>query len=219
MTNSSAEIKYGQVNWDEGNVSGGNDFMNLEQGDNEMRVLTKPYQFVVHWVKDSSGTTRKIRCAIENCPLCKKGEKTQCRWYLGVLDRKSGQPRILEISSQIYLGIKKHVNNPKWGDVTAYDISINRGPKGSQPLYTVMGDPTKSPLTDAEKVLVKNFFERVDIAKFTQPLTPEEVLEKMGVSDGNGAGGNAKPAVEAQTVSADSKPAISDEDFNFGDEL
>lgn len=212
-----AEIKYGQVDWDEGNVSGGNDFMNLDQGDNEIRVLTKPYQFVVHWVKDASGSTRKIRCAIENCPLCKNGEKTQCRWYLGVLDRKSGHPKILEISSQIYLGIKKHVNNPKWGDVTAYDISINRGPKGSQPLYTVMGDPNKTPLTDEEKALAKGFFERVDITKFTQPLTPEEVLEKMGASGNNSTG--AQYAVGTQTVSANSKPSISDDDFNFGDEI
>lgn len=213
-----AEIKYGKVDWDEGNVSGGNDFMNLEQGDNEIRVLSKPYQFVVHWVKDATGTTRKVRCAIENCPLCKKGEKTQYRWFLRVLDRKSGQPRILEISSQIYLGIKNHVNNPKWGDVTAYDICVNRGPKGSQPLYTVMGDPNKSPLTDDEKTLVKNFFERIDITKFTQPLTPTEVLEKMGVSGDSGAAG-VQYAIGTKTVSADSKPQISDDDFNFGDDI
>ena len=151
------------------------------------------------------------------CPLCKKGLKTQYRWYIGVIDRTSGQAKILEISSQIYKGIKDHVSDPDWGPVRNYDINIKRGPKGAQPLYTVLGSPKKSSLSADEKELVTSFSERVDISKFTQPPTPDEVAEKLGAASDE----PAKVAVGTRTVEtskAGVKPTIDDEEFNFGDE-
>jgi hypothetical protein len=215
-----ADKKYGQVGWDEGNVSTGTDFMNLEQGDNLVRVFTNPYQFIVHWVKDSSGATKKVKCAVEDCPLCKRGIKAQYRWFLGVIDRKSGEPKLLEISSQVYIGIKNHVSEPAWGDVKMYDVNIKRGPKGAQPLYTVMGIPDKRPLNADEQALVDDFNERVEVTKFTQPSTPEEIAEKLGTSV---APTNApvQYAVGTQTVTNDGesvRPTVSEDDFNFADD-
>ena len=105
----------------------------------------------------------------------------------------------------------------------AYDINVKRGPKGTQPLYTVMGSPKMKDITKEEVALVEGFLERVDISKFTQPSTPEEVAEKMGASPG---GNGATPAgqqyaVGTQTVTnteAGVKPAIEDDTFDFGDE-
>lgn len=214
------EVKYGELtDWEDGDVStGSNDFMNLAEGVNKVRVFTNPYQFVVHWVKDVTGVNRKIKCALNGCPLCRKGVKTQYRWFIGVIDRKSGQPKILEISSQIYKGIKDHVTDPDWGDVKKYDINIKRGPKGSQPLYTVLGTPKKSGLSSDEQEMVKNFLEKINISKFTQPPTPEEVLQKMG----DGSDEPARAAVGTQTVElsggAGVKPTTDDEEFSFGDE-
>jgi len=220
-----AEVKYGQLDsWDDGDSSTPNDFMRLVEGDNQVRVLTSPYQFVVHWVQDSSGANRKIRCALKGCPLCKKLVKTQYRWFVGVLERKSGLPKILEISQQIYNGIKKYVNNPEWGEffthpwgkVMAYDVTVQRGPKGTNPLYTVLPSPRKRDLNDDELALATNFFDRVSIAKFCQPVTPEEVAEKMGGVDDAPA---PSYAVGTRTVSkAVDKPVVKDEDFDFGDD-
>lgn len=216
-----AEVKYGQVNWDESNASVGNDFMNLEQGDNNVRVFTNPYQFIVHWVKDSSGVNRKIKCAIEDCPLCKKGVKAQYRWYLGVLDRGSdNQPKILEISSQVLIAIKNYISDKRWGDVKMYDVNIKRNPKGSQPLYAVLPDPNKGPLAAEEKALVKAFLDRVDISKFTQPSSPEEIAEKLGTSLATASDASVKYAVGNKTVTNEGgRPVISENDFNFGEEL
>lgn len=213
-----ADKKYGQVGWDEGNASTGNDFMNLEQGDNLVRIFTNPYQFVVHWVKDSSGAVKKVKCAVEDCPLCKKGIKAQYRWFLGVIDRKSNEAKVLEISSQIYIGIKNHHTEPTWGDVKMYDVNIKRGPKGAQPLYTVMGIPDKRPLNEAEQALVGDFKARVDISKYTQPSTPEEIAEKLGTSM---AGASVQYAVGKQTVTNEGgvvRPTVSEDDFNFADD-
>jgi hypothetical protein len=229
-----SEVKYGQLeNWEEG-AGLQNDFMKLLEGDNVVRVVTNPYQFVVHWVKDSNGANKRIRCSIKDCPLCKQGIKSQFRWYIGVINRKTKNAEILEISHQIYEGIKGYAKSPdwnvfhthEWGKVMGYDINIRRGAKGANPLYNVIASPKHRNLTDDEAELVKAFFERVAIEKFTQPSTPEDILEKVGSLSGVSA---PQYAVGTKTVSKPvskpmdsgsngSRPVIRDEDFDFGDE-
>lgn len=210
-------VKYGELtSWDDADTnSGANDFMNLKEGDNVVRVVTNPYQFFVSWVKDQSGVNRKIRSAIENCPLVKAGYTPKPRWYVGVLDRSSGLPKILEIPSTVFNAIKNYVNDPDWGDVRQYDLNIKRGPKGTPPaqLYSVMPKRPK-PLTSEEKALLAAFQERVDINKFVKPPTPEEVAEKLGVVLGDE---QPKVAVGRQTVAAKGTEAPTDTDL-FGDD-
>lgn len=215
-----AEIRYGQLDsWDDVSCDSQSDFMKLEEGENCVRVLTTPFQFIVHWVKDATGVNRKIRCAVERCPLCKKGDKPQQRWYVGVIERRSGQAKILEISQQIMKGIKNYVHNPKWGDCKNYDLNIKRGPKNSQPLYSVMVEP-KEPLSDEDKRIRAEFKERVDISKFTQPSTPEEVLEKMGNSIGDDEPRQTRVAQSSKPAQkpAPKAPVVDDDDFNFDDD-
>lgn len=211
-----SQVKFGELaSWEEAEVSTTNDFMNLKEGNNVVRVFTNPYQFFVAWLKDASGVNRKIRSAVENCPLVKAGHRLQTRWYIGVLDRNSGQPKVLEVSSQIFTAIKNYVSDPDWGDITQYDINIKRGPKGSQPLYTVLPKKPR-PFTDEEKAQIATFRERVDIAKFTQPPTPAEVAEKLAA-----LGGDEPPRVAVGTQTAPAtgvKPTLTDEDFDFGDD-
>lgn len=221
-----SQVKYGELtSWDDADVSTPNDFMNLKEGDNVVRVFTNPYQFHVSWIKDVTGVNRKIRSALENCPLVKGGYKLQPRWYIGVLDRQSGGlPKVLEISSQVFTGIKNLISEPDWGDVSQYDVNIKRGPRGAQPLYTVLPKP-RTDVTAEEKETISRFQERVNIGKFTQPPTPEEVAEKLGVVLGNMA---PQVAVGTQTVTpqvvqntqpaAGVKPTLTDEDFDFGDD-
>jgi hypothetical protein len=213
-----ATVKYGQVDWDDAHVSTGNDFMKLEQGSNVVRIFSKPYQFAVHWVKDTAGTSRKVKCADKNCPLCKKGIKAQYRWLLRVLDRRDNIPKLLEISSQVFLGIKNYVSNPKWGDIKMYDVDIKRGPKGTQPLYIVMAEPDKGPLSNAEKETAKAFMERVDIEKFIKPATPEEIAEKLGPSFASSAAVSYAVGDKVVTTKEDGDVIVSDDDFNFSDD-
>ncbi len=215
-------LKYGESEWEEGEVSGGrsgSDFMNLGEGENVVRIVTKPYVYYVAWVRDTSGVNRKIRSAAENCPLALAGHAPKPRYYVGVLDRSSGEVKILEIGNQVYKAIVSFKKDPDYGDPLNYDIKIIRAPKGSSPssFYTVLPKPPK-PLTKEEKALVEAFNKRVDISKFTKPPTPEEVAEKLGVVLGHDK--PAQVAVGHQKVPAKvEKPAILDEDFaNFGDD-
>lgn len=201
----------GELNdWGDADL-GNKDFIKLDEGSNVVRIFTKPYQFYTAWTTDATGKQRKIRSAVENCPLVKRGEKISARWYVGVLNRKNKRTSILEVGPQIYkqiLGLRKKTN---WGDPRAYDMDIERQPAGSQPLYIVSPEP-KEPLTADEKVSIREFLSRVDLAKMTEAPTPAEVLEQLGVSE-----------PDAQPVSDDfdnfevagSTDTTDDDDFDF----
>lgn len=196
----------GEMNWEDADL-GGNDFMRLEEGSNVVRIFTKPNQFYVIWCQDATGKQRKFRSAVENCPLVQRGEKPQARWFVGAINRKNGRPSILEIGPQIYkqiLGLRK---KSAWGDPRAYDIDIERQPKGSQPLYVVSPEP-KSQLTNDEKGAIKEFLSRVDLVKMTEPPTPEEVREQLGISE-------TETQVDDDFDNFDTTDDSTDDDFDF----
>lgn len=189
---------------------GNNDFMKLEEGSNEVRIFTKPYQFYTVWTTDATGKQRKIRSAVENCPLVQRGEKPVARWYVGVVNRKTQRTSILEIGPQIFkqiLGLRK---KDSWGDPRAYDIDIERQPKGSQPLYIVSPMP-KAPLTADEKGQIREFLGRVDLTKMTEAPTPEEVLEQLGIS----GPASAPVSDDFEDFESTAVTATSDDDDDF----
>lgn len=193
--------------WDDVDV-GGSKFYRIEEGDNVGRIFTKPYQFFIAWVSDRTGKNRSVRSAGQNCPLVKKGYKVQPKCYAGFYSRKLGKPAIIEVGTQIISGIKKLRNDSDWGDPRGYDINIYRGPKNSQPLYSVSPKP-KTPLTDEEKEQIKEFLENTDLAQMTTPPTPEQVLEELGERSENKTVSN-----EFDNFESDSDD---DDDIDFGD--
>jgi len=198
-------------NWDDADL-GGTDFMNLDEGSNPVRVITSPYQFYIHWSKDATGANRKVRCALDGCPLCQQGERAVARWIVGVMNRKTGKAAIVEIGPQIFKQMHALAKNPKWGDPRKYDLDVKRQPKGSQPLYIVTPEP-KEPISDEEKGVIKEFLARVDFVKISASSTPDDVREKMGMAQ--------KP--KESTVSNDfeddsgvvAADATADDDFDF----
>ena len=202
--------------WDAADL-GGSDYMNLDEGSNVVRIITSPYQFYSHWAIDSAGVNRKVRCALDGCPLCQNGERAVARWVFGVINYKTHKPAIIEIGPQIFKQIHALSKNIKWGDPRRYSIDIIRQPKGSQPLYCVTPEP-KEAITDEEKAMAKEFMARVDFNTITAAATPEEVRERMGM-----AAKPKSPAVDndfddgvdepvAEPVAATSSD---DDDFDF----
>lgn len=214
------KVTYGAMeNWEdiEASSGGGADFMTLKEGDNVVRIFTAPHQYVVHWVKDQTGQNKRVKCALEDCPLCKNGEKQSTRWYIGVIDRADGNTKILEISTQIMSGLKAYATNPQWGPPKGYDIVIKRGPKGSNPLYHVMANP-KTKVEKEEKEKAKKFLENTDLAKMCIPATLEEISEKMGWSAPAQQTFNAPSPQPAASKKPEPTTEVSDEDFSFDDE-
>jgi hypothetical protein len=212
-----AKLQYGEVEWDSvqvgrGDGQGGSDFLALKEGSNKIRIISNPTQFYVHWVVDSTNSKRKVNCAVEECPVCFRGQETdraQVRWMVKALDRVENKIKLLELGPQLFKAIKQYYNEPEWGDVRGYDLNIKRGPKGSNPLYTVLPG-NKSPLQAAEKKLYEDFNARVDVERIVSPPTPEAILEKLGWQSNN----TAKAAVSNDFGTKDKKTL---DDFNFDD--
>lgn len=186
-----AKVVFGEIDWNSGDVSDGGqktDFMRLERGKSRMRVMGNPTQFYIHWVDTPEGKKRKINSPIGDNELVRRledaGFKRRPRWMIKVLDRSDNQFKLLEIGSQIYNGIKNLYLDQDWGPVTAYDITVDRGAPGQQPLYRVTPTP-KKPIESSLRDDFERFNDRLDLPKLTQPSEPEKVREIMGWTAGS----------------------------------
>ena len=107
---------FGEVSWEQ-EIPGGNSnrsskdlFLKLENGSNEIRIITKPQQYVVHTYKKEGDTTfgRKFNCTSTSgsCVMCEfaKTDKTavaKARYYIGVINRKSSSYKILDFEGSL----------------------------------------------------------------------------------------------------------------------
>jgi hypothetical protein len=204
------KIVFGEVDWNTAQATNkptnNNDlFLRLTEGENIVRVLGNPHQFYVHWVETSQGK-RKINSPIESPALVSRledsGFRRQTKWMIKVLDLSSQTFKVAEIGSQIYNGIIALVNNPRWGKVSAYDISIIRGPKGTNPLYSVTPNP-KEGIDPSLKEKFKEWNAELDIERLVSPADPTKVCEVMGWD------------AASYTGDAPKEETVKDEDFDF----
>lgn len=196
---SDVEGKIGEIDWDEAECSGSNRqsiFLNMRKpGNYTVRVVSKPHQYFCHWVEAADGSRRKINCTHDgNCPVCvDQGKGPQSKWLLKVLYRSENGTvlRVLDAGSQILGQIRDLHKNPKFGNVSKYDIEIVRGDRNQNPLYRVLplGTAAKGdPLTDDEKKLVKasgdsdsdSFINMKDLCK---PTSREKINEVLGIKN------------------------------------
>ena len=103
----------------------------------------------------------------------------------------------------------KHRISPEEVEEVFYNgPRIRRGPKGAQPLYAVVPEP-KEPLTDAEKTMVKEFLERMDLTKLSAPESPDEIRAKLGLVNVGSS--------SSDFGDLDGSSQSDDDDFNFDD--
>lgn len=187
-------VKFGVTTWDEVEIKSGNAFqggkkdvfMKLENGSNVVRCVTRPHQYHVHVFKEEgdSGFGDKIMCSMPghgSCPLCEKGDRPKRRWYLGVIDRKEGRYKILDISVSVFKAIQELSRDEDYGDPMKYDIDIKVDKKGGATgYYTVIPKPPK-PLTAAD-IEIKNAVNTEDLQRKCTPISPEKVLERIAAA-------------------------------------
>ncbi len=181
-----SDLKYGEVDWNSGDAGSGGkkaEFMKLTEGSNVVRIMANPIQYYVHWLELPDGSRKKLNSPVDSPDLVRKLEDAgfgkKASWLVKVLDRKDDTFKILEIGSQIYNGVKALFNNPKWGKVTQYDVTINKGPKGAQPLYTVTPDP-KEPLDKSLQDKFVKFNDQLNIDRLISPSDPKHICELLG---------------------------------------
>jgi hypothetical protein len=211
---------FGLVGWDqvEFNQRGGTDnrkrdeFIRLQSGSNVVRLVTKPYQYIIHkWKEEGDkGYGDKVMCSMfhGSCPLCEMGDRDKQRWYVGLIDRKTQSYKILDMSPAIFQAVQKLNRKEGWGDPGTYDIDIvvdkNAGASG---YYTVMPEG-KTPLSDKD-VEIKSSVDQNSLKRRCKPPTADEVVRRMGAIR------QKKQGQQPQTVEAVQAAPAAETDVDF----
>lgn len=201
--------KYGLTTWDEaGQQPSGKGKRNqkdtdlkLDNGSNVIRILTKPYQFTIHKGykpnESDKGYGWKVPCSNfdgESCPLCEAGVKTQQRWFIGVIDRKTQMYKVLDIGFGVFKEIKTLNQDEDWGSPETFDVDIKVN-KDADPTsyYSVVPKP-KKPLSQADLAIKAKVEEEYasQLLDRCRPLTRNAVENRIeGIKKyTNGAGKN-----------------------------
>jgi len=213
---------------DSGSKKGKDDFMRWENGNNDVRIITNPYQYNYHQFKleGDSGYGVKLKCPMQNCDLCKlrneDGKLTYRvlqRWYVGIIDRKTEAPKIFDMSWSVCQQLLKLKNNPRIGDPMKYDINIVVDKNNKANYYTVQNNPAL-PLSEAD-VKYKADFDLDTLIRMCTPLTSEQLTERVAQHCAK----NKMAVPTPDTVSAPATPAPAssseedeeDDDFTFTD--
>lgn len=211
---------FGEISWND-DVLGGDKkvsnakdlFLRLDEGSNEMRLITQPFQYLVHRYKKEGdpGYGQKVYCSSVHgsCPLCSLGDKAKPRWLLGVISRKTGSYKILDVSYAVFQDIRKLARNAqRWGDPTKYDIDIIVDKNGGATGYYSVQPISKEPLSAADQQ-IKDNVDLDDLKRRVSPPQPDMVqkrLDKINGADGSAPAAGAKKPQQAMPAK---KPAVS----------
>lgn len=208
---------FGEVSWSDDNV-GGNDkknakdlFLRLEEGSNELRLVTQPYQYLVHKIKkdpeDKKDFGQKVMCSAVHgsCPACAEGDKAKQRWLLGVISRKTGTYKVLDISFAVFSQIRKLARNTqRWGDPTKYDVDIVVDKNGGATGYYSVQPISKEPLSASDQV-IKDAADLDDLKRRVTPITPDLVQKRIdkirGIESDAAPKSTAAPVAKTAAVS------------------
>jgi hypothetical protein len=212
---------FGEVNYNDDfggekkNTNNKDLWLRLADGDNEVRIVTAPFQYITHKFKKEGdpGFGQKVGCSMINgsCQLCEMPDnKAKQRWFYGVIDRKTGTYKVLDVSFAIFSKIRDLARNAKWGDPTKYDINI-LVKKGAAPndYYNVQSLP-KEPLSATDQQ-IKDNADLDDLKRRCTPLTVEQQQRRIDKINGvviEAPKAGAKPAVKAIAKPVAKTPAV-----------
>ena len=195
---------FGEVSWNDDVFGDSNKkfvnskdlFLRLDEGSNELRLITQPYQYLVHKYKKEGepGFGHKVQCSMVHgaCPLCANGDKAKPRWLLGVISRKTDTYKILDISFAVYSQIRKLARNTqRWGDPTKYDMDIVVDKNGGATGYYSVQPISKEPLSASDQKK-KDDADLADLQRRVTPPSAADVQKRLDKLNG----------VEASTTQA-----------------
>jgi hypothetical protein len=195
---------FGEISWED-DVPGDKKenskdlFLRLSEGSNEVRLITRPYQYLVHKYKKEPNNPKdygtKVPCSAihGNCPLCNQGNSAKPRWLLGVIERKAGSYKILDVGYAVFQQIRKLAKNQKWGDPTKYDVDILVDPHGGATGYYTVQPLSKEPLSAQDQV-VRDNADIEDLKRRVAPPTSDVVEKRLEKINGGGGGMSAVAA-------------------------
>ena len=147
-------------------------WLNLQQGDNKVRIVSDFVDYGVHTFKDKDGKYKSVVCiGKENeCPYCANKVPVKVQFLGWVIDRKDGEVKLLKIGWAIAQQIRSLQDSEDYGfdDLPPYDINILKSGEGLNTTYTVLPARQNTPLTEDEQNKIK------EVVK-----DPQEIIDKM----------------------------------------
>jgi hypothetical protein len=214
---------YGLTNWDEVEIKKINQqnrnkdlYMKLQNGDNIIRILTKPHEYSVYQYKtdpNDKGFGWRILAPIghDRDPikdLNRKDLRPKRRWLVGIIDRRTQAYKILDLAQGAFKGIQELVRDEDWGDPGQYDINIKVDKDGGAVGYYTVIPKSKRPL-NAGDLELKQQVDLEDLKRRCTPPTPEEVEKRMKFVDEKEKEGKKPEPVKTE------KPAEDEDDPDF----
>lgn len=133
---------------------GESNYLKMEDGDNRIRLTSKPIELKLHEVRGVKFST--VLCQGENCELCAKGDKIKYKYAYVVLSRKDGKAYVYEAPITVFRQIVAFATDPEYGSPEEYDLTIKMSGQKPNITYQVIASPKKVKLTTAEEeVLVQ----------------------------------------------------------------
>lgn len=100
--------------------------------------------------------------------------KRRMKFAINVIDRADGQVKILDKGLAVFRELKKFQDNPEYGDLRNYDITITRTGEGLNTEYSVVPARQNTDLTEEELAL--ELFDMEEYRDFSH-MTPEQVYQ------------------------------------------
>lgn len=120
-------------------------YFRFEDGENNIRILSSAITGWEYFNKDNKPVRSKEE--FEETPSdIKQGGKIKEFWAFVIWNIKAEKLQIMEVTQRtIMQQIMALIDNPKWGDVKSFDISITKKGKSLDTTYSVVPNP-KTPV-------------------------------------------------------------------------
>lgn len=135
--------------------SGSGAYTKFTQGENRIRILSKPLVGVLYWV-DASGNpvakgaqpqsgNKPVRVPYGSAETLPHGADVKHFQAFVVWNYQDNEIQIMELTQKgLMRTVTDYARNPKWGDPREYDFKITRKGSGLETEYSVMVDPKEA---------------------------------------------------------------------------
>lgn len=146
----------------------GGGWMNLEEGDNKVRIVSEFEDFGTHW--DNKKKKGFTCIGKDDCEWCQRGDKPKVQFIGWVIDRKDNKVKLLRIGYKIFqqLGTFAKSDEYSFEGIPPYDVNIQRVGTGLNTVYTVLPARKNTELTKEEEAQVEEAVK-----------SPKEIIENM----------------------------------------
>lgn len=161
--------QYKQVE-EEYKIGGGNaGFMKLEEGENNVRIVSEFEVRGIHQFKNEKGRFESHVCVgkAKGCIYCSAGSKITVKYLGWVIDLKDDKFKLLEIGHTIFKQLGEFQNDPDYifDSIPDYNVKIKRTGKGLDTEYQVIPSPKRNTLPEEKLAEVAKLKSIADIIK------------------------------------------------------